>query len=149
MNMQLVRKGFLPLLLVFLLNACESEKIKQTEFSIQQNYFLQSIELVEAAGLKLQAPELKKLDVEQAIQQMDQGLMQAFEVERKFLRKLDLRLPKFYNELFISGVEQYRLGMETANRQQQLDGLELLSRWGQYWIQEKSNIQQKLMSLNG
>ncbi len=149
MNMQLVRKGFLPLLLVFLLNACESEKIKQTEFSIQQNYFLQSIELVEAAGLKLQAPELKKLDVEQAVQQMDQGLMQAFEVERKFLRKLDLRLPKFYNELFISGVEQYRLGMETANRQQQLDGLELLSRWGQYWIQEKSNIQQKLMSLNG
>jgi hypothetical protein len=148
MNMQLVRKGFLPLLLVFLLNACESEKIKQTEFSIQQNYFLQSIELVEAAGLKLQAPELKKQEVEQAIQQMDQGLMQAFEVERKFLRKLDLRLPKFYNELFISGVEQYRLGMETANRQQQLDGLELLSRWGQYWIQEKSNIQQKLMSLN-
>jgi hypothetical protein len=149
MNMQLVRKGFLPLLLVFLLNACESEKIKQTEFSIQQNYFLQSIELVEAAGLKLQAPELKKQDVEQAIQQMDQGLRQAFEVERKFLRKLDLRLPKFYNELFIPGVEQYRLGMETANRQQQLDGLELLSRWGQYWIQEKSNIQQKLVSLNG
>jgi hypothetical protein len=149
MNMQLVRKGFLPLLLVFLLNACESEKIQQTEFGIQQNYFLQSIELVESAGLKLQTPELKKQDVEQAIQQMDQGLRQAFEVERRFLRKLDLRLPKFYSELFIPGVEQYRLGMETANRQQQLQGLELLSRWGQYWRQEKSNIKQKLVSLNG
>jgi len=149
MSMQLFRKGFLSLLLVFVLSACESEKIQQTEFSIQQNYFLQSIELVESAGLKLQTPELKKQDVEQAIQQMDQGLRQAFEVERKFLRKLDLRLPKFYSELFIPGVEQYRLGMETANRQQQLEGLELLSRWGQYWVQEKSNIKQKLESLSG
>lgn len=149
MNKRLVRKGFLPLLLVIGLIACDSEKIQQTEFSIQQNYFLQSIELVESAGLKLQSPELKKQDVELAISQMDQGLRQAFEVERKFLRKLDVRLPKLYNELFIPGVEQYRLGMETANRQQQLQGLELLSRWGQYWIKEKPAIQQKLVSLNG
>jgi hypothetical protein len=149
MNIQLVRKGFLSLLLMFLLNACDSEKMQETEFGIQQNYFLQSIELVESAGLKLQRPGLKKHDVELAIQQMDQGMSQAFEVERKFLRKLDLRLPKAYSELFISGVEQYRLGMENGNRQQQLQGLDLLSRWGQFWKQEKSNIQQKLVSMNG
>ncbi len=141
------RKGFLILLLL-LLGACESEKMQQTEFSIQQNYFIQSIELVESAGLVLQNPALTKNDVAQAIDKMDEGLRQAFQVERKFLRKLDLRLPKFYNELFIPGVEQYRLGMETGNREQQLEGLQLLNRWGQFWIQEKSNIQQKLVSLN-
>lgn len=147
MKIQQFRKGFLILLLL-LLGACESEKLQQTEFSIQQNYFLQSIELVESAGLVLQNPALTKSDVEQAIHKMDEGLRQAFQVERKFLRKLDLRLPKFYNELFIPGVEQYRLGMETGNREQQLEGLHLLNRWGQFWIQEKSTIQQKLVSLN-
>ena len=141
------RKGFL-LLLLLMLGACESEKIQQTEFSIQQNYFLQSIELVESAGLELQNPDLTRQDIEQAIQKMDAGLRQAFQVERKFLRKLDLRLPRLYAEVFIPGVEQYRLGMESGDREQQLEGLQKLSRWGQFWIKEKSAIQQKLVDLN-
>lgn len=149
MTPQFSRKGFLWLLTVLVLTACESEKMQQTEFSIQQNYFMQSLELVESAGVKLQNPAIDKQGVDLAMQQMDEGLGRAFQVERKFLRKLDVRLPRFYTELFIAGVEKYRLGVESSNRQQQLEGLELLSRWGEFWSQEKSQVQQKLVSLNG
>jgi hypothetical protein len=148
MTLRVIRKGFLLLFAALLLNACDSDQVEDTEFSIQRNYFLQSIELVESAGVQLQSPGLSRQEIEQAMQQMDQGLGQAFKVERKFLRTLEVRLPKFYNELFIAGVKQYRLGMESSNRQQQIDGLNLLGKWQQYWEQEKSAIQQKLVDFN-
>lgn len=136
------------LLFAVLVTGCETEKMQQTEFVIQQNLFLQSLELVESAGAILQTPNLSKDNIEQAMGKMDQGLKQAFQVEPNFLKKLDVRLPKLYTEIFIVGVENYRLGVEASDREKQLEGLGLLSQWGKFWLQEKPNIQQKLVSLN-
>jgi len=140
--------AILIFLVVAALNGCDTEKMQQTQNSIQQNYFLQSLELVESAGQILQAPNLSKDDIKLAMGKMDEGLKQAFQVENEFLNKLDVRLPKFYNEIFIKGVEHYRVGVEAADREKQVEGLNLLSQWGKYWLVEKPNIQQKLISIN-
>jgi len=137
----------LPVLLM--LQSCDTEKMQQTQNSIQQNHFLQSLELVESAGSILQRPQLTQDDIKKAMQQMDEGLKQAFQVESTFLQKLDARLPKLYNDIFIKGVERYRLGVEASNREAQIEGLELLSQWGKFWLTEKPNIQQKLVNING
>ena len=140
---------FLILLLPLLLMACDSEKMQETETGLQQNLFIQSLHLVERAGKILRKADLKDSDVEAALEKMDQGLAQAFQVERDFLKRLDLRLPRFYESRFIAGVEQYRLGVEAGNRQQQIEGLNLLSEWGDFWLQEKSTIMLELEQLNG
>jgi hypothetical protein len=128
--------------------ACESERIKQTEMGIQQNRFLLSLELVESAGTILQSPGLTQQDIDKAMEQMDQGLRQAFEVDSAFLKRLDIRLPKLYGEMFIPGVQNYRLGVESSDRAQQLEGLNLLRLWGQFWATEKRNIQNRLIELH-
>ncbi len=132
-----------------LLSACDTEKMQETRNSIQQNHFLQSLELVENAGSILQNPQLTQEDIQKAMSQMDEGLKQAFQVEQDFLQKLDARLPKLYKDIFIKGVEHYRLGVESSDRDSQIQGLDLLSQWGQFWIVEKPNIQQKLYRING
>ncbi len=146
-------KGIFNVILAFmlmgLLHACDTEKMQQTRNSIQQNHFLQSLELVESAGSLLQNPQLTQEDIQKAMSQMDEGLKQAFQVEQAFLQKLDARLPKLYRDIFIKGVERYRLGVEASDRDSQIQGLDLLSQWGQFWIAEKPNIQQKLYHING
>lgn len=136
------------ILLTALMTGCETEKMQQTDFVIQQNLFLQSVELVESAGNILQNPNLTKENIEQAMSKMDQGLKQAFQVKKNFLQQLDVRLPKLYVDVFIAGVENYRLGVEASDREKQLQGLGLLGQWGKFWLQEKPRIQQKLVSLN-
>ncbi len=142
---------FLRLLiwLVFtsLLFGCESEKMKQTEFSLQQNKFLLSLELVEHAGKTLQSPALNQSEIDAAMMEMDQGIKQAFEVRPEFLKKLDIRLPKLYSTMFIAGIESYRLGVESSSREKQIEGLRLLAEWSQFWLAEKNNIQNKLLEL--
>jgi len=133
------------LALAGLLVACESEKMKQTEFSIQQNNFLLSLELVESAGKSLQSPGLLQSEIDAAMVKMDQGLKQAFEVKPEFLKRLDIRLPKLYSGMFIGGIENYRLGVESSDREKQLEGLRLLSQWSKFWSAEKQNIQSKLI----
>ena len=83
------------------------------------------------------------------MQQMDLGLKQAFAVDAEFLKQLDIRLPRLYNEMFIPGVESYRLGVESSDRKKQLDGINLLNQWSQFWMAEKPNIQKRLIELNG
>ena len=145
-----VRVGIFGLALALLVLAgCDDQTRQETNLGMQQNYFLQSLQMVESAGEILQGADLSSTDVDRALQQMDQGLSQAFQVEREFLKQLDVRLPKLYTELFIPGVEQYRLGVEASDREQQLKGLDLLSRWGEYWLKEKPAIQDRLMSLHG
>ncbi len=144
------RIGILGLALTLLmLVGCDEQTRQETNLGMQQNYFLQSLQMVESAGEILQGADLSSTDIDRALQQMDQGLSQAFQVEREFLKQLDVRLPKLYTELFIPGVEQYRLGVEASDREQQLKGLDLLSRWGEYWLKEKPAIQDRLMSLHG
>ena len=146
-----VSSGFRSLLwlaVASLLFACDSEKIKQTEFSLQQNKFLLSLELVESAGKMLQVPGIKQAEIDNALLKMDQGIELAFEVNPEFLKRLDIRLPKLYSEMFISGIQNYRLGVESSNREKQLEGLRLLSLWSRFWLAEKRNIQDKLIGLS-
>lgn len=136
------------IVLIALLTGCETEKMQQTDFVLQQNLFLQSLELIESAGTILQNPDLTQDNIQLAMSKLDQGLKQAFQVEQDFLQKLDVRLPKLYAEAFIVGVENYRIGVEASDREKQLHGLGLLSQWGKFWLQEKNNIKQKMANLN-
>ncbi len=128
-----------------LIMACESERLEQTEFGIQQNKFLLSLELVEHAGKILQSPELIQPEIDAAMIQLDQGLKLAFEVNPEFLKRLDIRLPRLYTGMFIAGIESYRLGVESSDREKQLAGLLLLAQWSKFWLSEKPNIQKKLI----
>ncbi|MDJ0833834.1 MAG: hypothetical protein QNJ69_09960 [Gammaproteobacteria bacterium] len=138
---------FVLALAVLALSACE--KVEQTNLVNQKNMFLQSILQVEDAGRILQSNQLTQDQIDEALEQMDRGLQQAFEVKRSFLQQLDERLPKLYAETFIPGVEQYRLGVESADRKQQLQGLNLLLKWSQYWERQRSSIKGKLAEMNG
>ncbi len=131
-----------------LLTACETEKVKQINFVEQQNFFFQSIELVETAGLALQKPGLSANDIEAAMMMIDEGLSKANHVEQDFLGKLDVRLPKLYTSIFIKGVESYRLGFEASDQDAQLRGLSLLNEWAKFWLKEKKTIQTKLIEEN-
>ena len=128
---------------------CTSEKIEKTEFGIQQNLFLQSLELVEKAGSELQHSQLSQEHIDNALAGMDRGLRQAFQVDGNFLSRLDDRLAKMYTEQFIEGVEQYRLGVTASSREQQLRGLDKLTEWARYWQQEKSDILEKMTQVTG
>ncbi len=138
-------RGLAWLVMASLLLACESEKAQETEFVRQQNYFLQSVELVESAGKILQSDGLSQQDITQAMQQLDQGLQKAYQVRQDFLARLDVRLPKLFPTLFIKGIETYRIGVEADDRAQQLEGLRLMRRWGQFWRASKADILQKLL----
>ncbi len=148
MKQRVVFRFLLGLGLLALLLGCESEQMKETEFSIQQSRFMLSVELVEGAGKALQSPTLNQVDIDRSLQQLDNGLGYAFEVKKDFLQRLDVRLPKLYSEMFIHGIESYRLGVESSDRQQQLEGLNLLSQWNKFWVDEKDSIQKRLVELN-
>ena len=143
-----VFRFLLWLVLASQLVACETEKTKQTEFIVQQNKFLLSLELVESAGKTLQTPGVSQVEIDSALLKMDEGIKQAFEVKQDFLKRLDIRLPKLYSSMFISGIENYRLGVESSDRAKQLEGLRLLAQWSQFWSSEKQNIQSKLIEFD-
>lgn len=139
-------RGILLIFLTSLLFSCETKKEQESEFVDQQNKFLLSLELVESAGKALQAPEVSQMEIDAALSKMDEGVKLAFEVKSEFLKQLDIRLPKLYSEMFILGVQNYRLGVESSDRAKQLEGLGLLSQWSKFWLSEKSEIQEKLIN---
>ena len=106
----------------------------------QAYYFVESLKQVEAGGQRLQSTNLDEASLKTALQMLDQGLKLAFQVERDALDQLDLRLGKNYQRYFIAGVENYRLGIEAGDRDQQLRGLKLLARWGEFWGLERDAI---------
>jgi len=130
------------------LSGCQEDRIESTEQAIQQNYFLQSLSLVESAGQLLMRPDLTDDDITRAMQRMDLGLEQARKVEDGFLKKLEPRLAREYREKFIQGVEEYRLGVEASDRERQLQGLGRLGQWGEYWNRIKPEVLAKLERMN-
>ena len=147
--LRLVAKTLLLLALGLALLGCETEKVQQTQSGIQQNLFLQALALVENGGGLLQTANPEPAAIDRAMQQMDQGLAQAYQVDASFLEQLDIRLPKHFSESFIAGVENYRLGVESSNRDQQLLGLDRLARWADFWSKEKSGILLKMTKITG
>ncbi len=130
------------------LSGCQDDRIESTEQAIQQNYFLQSLSLVESAGQMLMRPDLTQQDIDRAMQRMDLGLEQARKVEDEFLKQLEPRLAREFREKFVKGVEEYRLGVEASDRERQLQGLGRLGQWGEYWKPVKPEVLRKLEAMN-
>jgi len=142
MNRQGWQRLLLQLLLALLLGqllACSSDK----DLPISQEqayYFVEALRQVESGGRQLQAPDIDEAGVTAALGVLDQGLKLAFQVKRDALDRLDLRLGKNFQRYFIAGVENYRLGIEAGDREQQLKGLKLLARWSEFWALEGDTI---------
>ena len=124
--------------------ACTAEE--DHRFKAQSYLFLESLRQVEAGGHQLRRSDLNEAGLKQAMTLLDEGLGLAFQVERDFLNGLDLRLGKNYERWFIQGVQNYRLGFEAGDRQQQLDGQRLLQRWAEFWGEAHAAIEKKLAS---
>jgi len=131
-------------LLIVLLIGCSSDEEQAARD--QKYFFLESLKQVEAGGRQLRTPNLDREAMNQALATLDQGLRLAFEVRREFLDGLDLRLGKNFERYFIRGVENYRLGIEAGDEQQQREGLRLLSQWGEFWAAEQDAIRKRLES---
>jgi len=138
-----LRRALLGCLLLFSLASCSSSDEDQVAKD-QKYYFLESLKQIEAGGRQLQSPALQQAELEQALAMLDQGLKLAFQVERKFLDNLDLRLGKNFDRYFIKGVENYRVGIEAGDEAQQRQGLKLLARWGEFWNAERQAIEARL-----
>jgi hypothetical protein len=135
---------FLVCLLMGILVACSSSTEDDEISRDQKYYFLESLKQVEAGGRQLQSPGLGQAELVQALTTLDQGLKLAFQVERKFLDELDLRLGKNFERYFIKGVENYRVGIEAGDEAQQQEGLKLLARWAEFWNAEREAIEARL-----
>ncbi len=135
---------FLLCLLMGVLAACSSSTEDDEISRDQKYYFLESLKQVEAGGRQLQSPDLGQAELLQALAMLDQGLKLAFQVERKFLDNLDLRLGKNFQRYFVKGVENYRVGIEAGDEAQQQEGLKLLARWAEFWNAEREAIEASL-----
>jgi hypothetical protein len=138
----LARQLLLALALTQLL-ACSSgddPPISET----QAYYFTESLRQVEAGGRQLQAANLDEPGLTAALAMLDQALKLAYQVEREGLDRLDVRLGKNYQRYFIEGVENYRLGFEAGDAEQQREGLRLLARWSEFWSSERAAIMARL-----
>ena len=135
---------FLVCLLMGIFVACTSSTEDDEISRDQKYYFLESLKQVEAGGRQLQSSELGQAELVQALTLLDQGLKLAFQVERKFLDELDLRLGKNFQRYFVKGVENYRVGIEAGDEAQQQEGLKLLARWAEFWNAERKVIEARL-----
>ncbi len=130
------------LLLVLLLAGCSAEQ-ERKHFEQQAYFFLESLQQIDAGGRQLQLAQSQG-SMTEALAKLDAGLKLAFQVERKFLDDLDLRLGKNYQRYFIEGVENYRVGIEAGDEEQQREGLQQLARWAEFWGPERAAIEAKL-----
>ena len=136
--MKLLLRGFIVFWLMSGLIACESKQDERAEE--QGYYFLEALKQVESGGRKLQIANLSQAQLNEALRNLDDGLKLAFQVKRPFLDNLDLRLGKNFERYFIKGVENYRIGIEAADKSQQQAGLGLLQKWSQFWQLEQDVI---------
>ena len=136
------RGALIACLLALSLASCWSDEDKVSDS--QKYYFLESLKQVEEGGKRLRSPDLDQQAMNEALGMLDQGLRLAFEVDREFLDGLDLRLGKNFERYFVKGVENYRLGIEAGDEQQQREGLRLLARWSEFWQAEQAAIRKRL-----
>ena len=129
--------------LLALLLGCSPEQDRQY-FEQQKYLFLESVQQIDAGGRQLQQAT-DQPSMTEALARLDRGLRLAFQVERKFLDQLDLRLGKNYQRYFVKGVENYRVGIEAGDEQQQREGLQQLARWAEFWGPERAAIEARLV----
>jgi len=138
------RGALVACLLALILVGCSSDDEQAARD--QKYFFLESLKQVDTAGQRLRSPNLDREAMNEALAMLDQGLRLAFEVKREFLDGLDLRLGKNFERYFVAGVENYRLGIEAGDEQQQREGLRLLSKWAEFWTAEQDAIRKRLES---
>ena len=136
--MNLMLRGFVVIWLLSGLIACDGQEDAGDEE--QRYYFLEALKQVESGGRKLQLADVSQAQMNDALSNLDDGLKFAFQVQRPFLDELDLRLGKNFERYFIKGVENYRIGIEAADKSQQMAGLKLLQQWSRYWQQAQGSI---------
>jgi uncharacterized protein YcfL len=136
----LIRALVVVALLTGTLVACSSGEDAQTISETQKFHFLESLKQVDAAGRQLQQSEPSREALSAALAMLDEAIKMSYQVDRRELEKLDLRLGKNYLRFFVSGLEEYRLGIEAGDQQQQQQGLSLLNSWNQFWQAEKETI---------
>ena len=135
---QLAQRLLLALLLAQLFACSSSEDLPIS--AAQAYYFVESMKQVESGGRQLQSANLDEAGLLAALSMLDQGLKLAYQVERDSLDRLDLRLGKNFQRYFIEGVENYRLGIEAGDKEQQFKGLNLLKRWAEFWVLERDTV---------
>lgn len=125
-----------------LLFACQSEH-KPADFNAQRDFFISAIEQAQTAGQLLQNnPDSQQ--IKHAMAGLDQAMINANSVEKTFLQWLDQGLYQSYSAYFVKGIENYRLGVELADQQQQSQGIKLLQQWWRYWQQHQTEIETRL-----
>ena len=137
--MRLLLRSFVFIWLLFGLIACDSAK-DDAKVEEQRYYFLEALRQVESGGRKLQLADISQSKMNEALGNLDDGLKLAFQVERSFLDNLDLRLGKNFERYFVKGVESYRIGIEAADKSQQMAGLKLLQQWSGFWQAAQGHI---------
>ena len=137
--MRFVLRGFVFIWLLTGLVACDSKQ-ESANVEEQRYYFLEALRQVESGGRKLQLADISQVQMSEALSNLDDGLKLAFQVERAFLDEIDLRLGKNFERYFIKGVENYRIGIEAADKSQQMAGLQLLQQWSRFWLTAQSTI---------
>ena len=137
--MRLVLISFVFIWLLLGLISCDSRQ-DDAKIEEQRYYFLEALRQVENGGQKLQLADMSQAQMSEALGNLDDGLKLAFQVERSFLDELDLRLGKNFERYFIKGVENYRIGIEAADKSQQMAGLQLLQQWSRFWQTAQSTI---------
>lgn len=126
-----------------LLIACQTEKPKPNDFQAQRGFFLEAVQQAQSAGKILQnKPDSQQ--IKQAMAQLDQAMIDGLSVDKTFLQWLDQGLYQSFSAYFLKGIENYRLGVELADQQQQSQGIRQLQQWWNYWSLQQANIEARL-----
>lgn len=134
----------LVVLSLALLAGCTEQAEQDPRYAADQKYFfLESLKQIESGGGQLRSAR-DDTSVRAALEVIDQGLKLAFQVEPAFLEKIDGELGRFYQRFLIEGVEAYRIGIEAGDAEQQRKGLELLTRWAEYWAGARQTVEARL-----
>lgn len=133
---------FLIVSLLFLMS-CSSD-VKPPEYDVQRSFFLNTIEQVQQGGALLQQRTLSDTDIKAAMALLDSAMMDANAVEASFLKWMDSGLYQAFAGYLLKGIENYRLGVELEDKEQQAKGIAQLQRWWQFWQLKRPAILKKL-----
>lgn len=137
-------KSRLFLIFGFLFLISCSTDVKPPDYDSQRAFFLNSIDQVQQAGALLQQRELSPIDIKRAMALLDSSMIDANSVEYSFLKWMDSGLYQAFVGYLIKGIENYRLGVELEDKEQQAKGIAQLQRWWQFWQLKRPAILKKL-----
>jgi len=133
---------FLIVGLLFLIS-CSSD-VKPPDYDVQRTFFLNAIEQVQQAGTLLQQVDSSPDDVKKAMELLDSSMFNVNSVQASFLKWLDAGLYQAFTGYLAKGIENYRLGVELNDREQQAKGIGLLKKWWDFWQLKRPSILKQL-----